>query len=409
MTTGNTTPWARPLSGRDPAEAHRASTPLELFFDLTFVVAIASAAAQLHHGLSEGHWNALGGYFFVFFGIWWAWMNYSWFASAYDTDDVVWRVMTLIGMAGMLVLAAGVPRAFNEGQLGVLILGYVIMRVPMVFQWSRAARHDPVRARTARTYATGLAALQFIWVVWALLGQPGGSAFVVALIVCEVFLPPIAERHGTTPWHPEHMVERYSLMTIIVLGEVLLSTTGAIGVILDGGTLSGQLIMTVIGGLLIVFCLWWFYFKHSHAQQLEEDGTRPAFVWGYGHYLLYAAIAAVGAGLGVCIDVLEHVAHVSSRAATLSLGVPVAVALVLMGFLHARDVASWEWAVRAGGTAGAVLIVALAGWEPGLSVLLIGLVLVASLVLYLVGTDPSLAEQPHGPTDRLTSAEAPNG
>jgi low temperature requirement protein LtrA len=153
MTTGNTTPWARPLSGRDPAEAHRASTPLELFFDLTFVVAIASAAAQLHHGLSEGHWNALGGYFFVFFGIWWAWMNYSWFASAYDTDDVVWRVMTLIGMAGMLVLAAGVPRAFNEGQLGVLILGYVIMRVPMVFQWSRAARHDPVRARTARTYA----------------------------------------------------------------------------------------------------------------------------------------------------------------------------------------------------------------------------------------------------------------
>ena len=115
MTTGNTTPWARPLSGRDPGEAHRASTPLELFFDLTFVVAIASAAAQLHHGLSEGHWNALGGYFFVFFGIWWAWMNYSWFASAYDTDDVLWRVMTLIGMAGMLVLAAGVPRAFNNG------------------------------------------------------------------------------------------------------------------------------------------------------------------------------------------------------------------------------------------------------------------------------------------------------
>jgi low temperature requirement protein LtrA len=409
MTTGNTTPWARPLSGRDPAEAHRASTPLELFFDLTFVVAIASAAAQLHHGLSEGHWNALGGYFFVFFGIWWAWMNYSWFASAYDTDDVVWRVMTLIGMAGMLVLAAGVPRAFNEGQLGVLILGYVIMRVPMVFQWSRAARHDPVRARTARTYATGLAALQFIWVVWALLGQPGGSAFVVALIVCEVFLPPIAERHGTTPWHPEHMVERYSLMTIIVLGEVLLSTTGAIGVILDGGTLSGQLIMTVIGGLLIVFCLWWFYFKHSHAQQLEEDGTRPAFVWGYGHYLLYAAIAAVGAGLGVCIDVLEHVAHVSSRAATLSLGVPVAVALVVTGYMHARDVESWQWAVRAGGTAAAVLVVAVAGWETGLTVLLIAAVLVASLVLYLVQSDPAPAEQLHGTTDRSTTSEAQNG
>jgi low temperature requirement protein LtrA len=197
-------------------------------------------------------------------------------------------------------------------------------------------------------------------------------------------------------------------MTIIVLGEVLLSTTGAIGVILDGGTLSGQLIMTVIGGLLIVFCLWWFYFKHSHAQQLEEDGTRPAFVWGYGHYVLYAAIAAVGAGLGVCIDVLEHVAHVSSRAANLTLGVPVAVALVLMGFLHARDVVSWEWAVRAGGTAGAVLVVAVAGWETGLTVLLIAAVLVASLVLYLVQSDPAPAEQLHGTTDRLTASEAQN-
>jgi hypothetical protein len=65
-----------------------------------------------------------------------------------------------------------------------------------------------------------------------------------------------------------------------------------------------------------------------------------------------------------------------------------------MGFLHTRAVVAWEWAVRAGGTAGAVLIVALAGWEPGLSVLLIGLVLVASLVLYLAQSDPASAEQP---------------
>jgi len=73
------------------------------------------------------------------------------------------------------------------------------------------------------------------------------------------------------------------------------------------------------------------------------------------------------------------------------LGVPVAVALVVTGYMHARDVESWQWAVRAGGTAAAVLIVALAGWEPGLSVLLIGLVLVASLVLYLAQSDPAPA------------------
>lgn len=392
MTTGNTTPWSRPLSGRDPSEAHRASTPLELFFDLTFVVAIASAAAQLHHGLAEGHWNALGGYFVAFFGIWWAWMNYSWFASAYDTNDVLWRVLTLVMMAGVLVLAAGVPRAFNESRFGVLVFGYAIMRTPMVIQWLRVARDHPARARTARAYAIGTGVLQLAWMGWALvLGQAGGSVTLLVLIVLEVLVPPIAERNGATPWHPEHMVERYSLMTIIVLGEVLLSTTGAITVVLDESSLSGQLVMTVIGGLLIVFCLWWFYFKHSHAERMEEEGEHSTFVWAYGHYLLYAAIAAVGAALGVCIDVIEEVAHVSSRSAALTLGVPVAAYVLLVGYLQARDVQSLQSVTRAGATAGLVLAVCLAGLPVGLTVLLVGVVLALALAVYLTSERAGLA------------------
>ena len=75
-------PWHRPMSGRDPDESHRASTPLELFFDLCFVVAVAAAAATLHHDLAHDHLaTALAGYAMVFFAIWWAWVNYSWFAQ----------------------------------------------------------------------------------------------------------------------------------------------------------------------------------------------------------------------------------------------------------------------------------------------------------------------------------------
>ncbi|HEX8932806.1 MAG TPA: low temperature requirement protein A, partial [Pseudonocardiaceae bacterium] len=104
-------PWLRRMSGRDPGERHRASTPLELLFDLTFVVAVARAAAELHHALAEGHVaHALLGYVMIFFGIWWAWMNFTWFASAYDTDDVVYRLVVLVQMAGALVVAAGLPR-----------------------------------------------------------------------------------------------------------------------------------------------------------------------------------------------------------------------------------------------------------------------------------------------------------
>jgi low temperature requirement protein LtrA len=76
-------PWRRRMDGRDPDEAPRASTPLELLFDLCFVVAVAQAAAQLAHGIEEAHTVvAIGGFAMVFFAIWWVWIDFTWFASA---------------------------------------------------------------------------------------------------------------------------------------------------------------------------------------------------------------------------------------------------------------------------------------------------------------------------------------
>jgi low temperature requirement protein LtrA len=107
--------WLRRMVGRDPDEAHRASTPLELLFDLTLVVAVARATSKLHHALAQGHaGHALAGYAVMFFDLWWAWVNFTWFASAYDTDDVAYRLLTLLQMAGVLVYAAGIPAAFEH-------------------------------------------------------------------------------------------------------------------------------------------------------------------------------------------------------------------------------------------------------------------------------------------------------
>jgi low temperature requirement protein LtrA len=104
-----------PMSSRDPDEPHRVSTPLELFFDLTFVVAVAQASSTLHHLLVDGHArDALVAFPMVFFAIWWAWMNFTWFSSAYDPDDAAFRVATFVQMAGVLVFAAGVPRFLED-------------------------------------------------------------------------------------------------------------------------------------------------------------------------------------------------------------------------------------------------------------------------------------------------------
>src|SRR5262245_49251869 len=100
------------MRARDPLEGHRAATPLELLFDLTFVVAIAAVVPEFAHTIVEDHpVQGLVGYLFAFFAIWWAWMNFTWFASAFDCDDALYRVLTMVQMAGVLVLAAGVPAA----------------------------------------------------------------------------------------------------------------------------------------------------------------------------------------------------------------------------------------------------------------------------------------------------------
>ena len=120
----------RRMLGRDPDEVHRAATPLELLFDLTFATSFSFAAAQLAHALAAGHVGAgLIGFGFASFAICWAWINFSWFASAFDTDDWIFRLMTMVQMIGVLIVAIGLPRLFASIEHGhhldnsVMVLG----------------------------------------------------------------------------------------------------------------------------------------------------------------------------------------------------------------------------------------------------------------------------------------------
>ncbi len=139
--------------------------PLELLFDLCFVVAVSQAADQLHAALAISHFHTgIVGYLMVFFAIWWAWVNFTWFASAYDVDDIPYRLLTFVQIVGVLILAAGVDSAFDSGGFATITLGYVVMRVAMVAQWLRAASGDPAGRPAALRYALGISILQIGWV-----------------------------------------------------------------------------------------------------------------------------------------------------------------------------------------------------------------------------------------------------
>ncbi|MGW1988616.1 low temperature requirement protein A [Embleya sp. NPDC001921] len=325
------------MASRDTTEPHRASTPLELFFDLTFVVAVAQAGSRLVHSLADGHpGHGILGYLFVFFAIWWAWVNFTWFASAYDCDDPLYRVATLVQITGVLVLAAGVPRAFDDSDYTVAIVGYLIMRVALTFQWLRAAHDetDPAARRTALRYAAGLVLVQIGWVVLLLLPDAAWKWGFVPLAIAEPAVPAIAERDHTTTWHPHHIAERYGLFTIIMLGESVSAATIAIQTALDDEAALDELLPIAAGGLLIVFAAYWIYFAVPIHDFLASN--RQAFLWGYGHYVIFGSAASIGAGLEVAVEQAVGEAHISRMAASASVTIPTALFLLATYALHSR-------------------------------------------------------------------------
>jgi low temperature requirement protein LtrA len=366
------------MQARSPHEPHRVATPLELLFDLVFVVAIAEAASGLHHAIAAGHASqGLLGYSMVFFAIWWAWMNFTWFASAYDTDDLPYRLAVFVQITGALILAGGIPAMFDTRVPNVAVVGgYVVMRLAMVAQWLRASHADPERCQTARRYAAGITVLQVAWIGTLFLPSFRPPVF-FALAAAEALVPMWAERVTRTTWHPHHISERYGLLTLIVLGESILSATAAVQSAMAAGERLSSLAPVIAGGMLIVYSLWWIYFDRPSHDLLTS--YRRAFFWGYGHYFVYAAAAAIGAGLGVAVDRAGAHATIGPVEAGLAVTVPVAVFLVSLWVLLDRP--DYGWTRSLGPIAAALVLLTAFTAEP---VLWTGVTLASLVAMKLV-------------------------
>ena len=341
----------RLMSGRDPDEQHRVATPLELLYDLTFVVAFGVAGDQFAHLMAEGHFaSGLIGFGFAIFAVCWCWMNFSWFASAYDTDDWVFRVATMVQMVGVIVLALGLPEVFHSIDAGhtidntVTVAGYVVMRLSMIFLWLRAARQDQPRRRTCQTYAITIGVAQVGWVV-LLLAHTTVAAFFAwgaLLILIEMVGPVIAERgKGGTPWHAHHIAERYALLTIITLGEGVIGTVASLGAVVGSQGWNADAVLVAVAGIGLTFGLWWMYFTVPAGEVLHVYRER-VFPWGYGHILIFGSIAATGAGLHVAALYIGHQAHIGATATVMTVAIPVGVFAFALFALYAYLVRSGD-------------------------------------------------------------------
>jgi len=362
------------MGGRDPHEEHRVATPLELLFDLVFVVGYGLAADELAHYLAEAHIEtALLGFAIAAFSITWAWINFSWFASAFDVDDWLYRLTTMVQMIGVVILALGLPALFDsldEGEYvdnAVIVAGYVVMRLALVSQWLRAARSSPECRPACLTYARWISLAQIGWIALAFAHTSVLVTLIAiaCLMVIEGLGPFIAERRrGGTPWHSHHIAERYGLLIIIALGEGIIGTIASISAIVgpEGPGWSVAAAVVALAGVGLTFGLWWAYFVIPWGEFLHARRSR-SFGWGYVNVAIIAAVVAMGGGLHVAAYYIEHHSELDAAATILTVAIPVAVALLGVFGVYAyltSTIDGFHWLLLAGSAVVLVLSYALA-------------------------------------------------
>jgi low temperature requirement protein LtrA len=273
----------------------RKVTWLELFFDLIFVAAVAQVAEPLRE-----HYSLEGVVRFatLFALIWWAWIGHTVFATRFDANDGVQRLLTLVQMFVVAVMAANAEDELATRSSAGFVAAYAVLRVTLVAQYARA-RHVPDARPLTTRYIVGHGAAAIVWLASALVPPPGRYWLWTLAFVVDLGTPWLALPHTVTvPPHPEHLPERFGLFTLILLGE------GVIAVMHGMQSQAGWPVaaaLSAFSGMALLFLIWWWYFDVAGAAaerpiRTHRDAVRFQ-VWSYAHFPLYLGLVITAVGI----------------------------------------------------------------------------------------------------------------
>jgi low temperature requirement protein LtrA len=293
--------------------------PLELFFDLVFVLAITQCTALMAR---HPTWEGLAQGLLVLGVLWWAWVGYSWLTSVLDPEEGAVRLVIVAAMAGLLVVSLCVPGAFGADAL-VFAVAYALVRAAHIALFLLASRDEPEfrRSTTGLALGTALGAGLLIAASSADGGlQLGLWALALALDMGEPYL------FGSEGWKlvPRHFAERHGLIVIIALGESIV----AIGVG-AGGEIDTGVVVAAVLGVFVAAGLWWLYFdvvalvavrRLENAEPGREQNEVARDSFSYLHFPMVAGIVLLALGLKKTLagvdDALEPIPAVAMLGGT---------------------------------------------------------------------------------------------
>ncbi len=294
--------------------------PLELFFDLVFVLAVTQCTALMAHDPS---WETLAQGLLVLGVLWWAWVGYSWLTSVLDPEEGVVLVALFAAMAALVVAALCIPTAFGHAA-GLFAAAYGVVRGGQIALFLVASRDDPQLRRSVLGLAAGTATGVGLLAV-ASFTDGGVQLGIWALALALDMLGPYV--FGSEGWRlePHHFAERHGLIILIALGESVV----AIGVGADVGVDAGVVAAAVLG-TAVAAGLFLLYFdvvalvaarRLANATEGRERNEVARDSFSYLHFPMVAGIVLVALGIkktlshvGAELDVVPAVALLGGAA-----------------------------------------------------------------------------------------------
>jgi low temperature requirement protein LtrA len=271
-------------------------TPLELFFDLVFVLALTQCTALM---ASVPSWEGLAQALAILSLLWWSWGGYAWLTSVLDPEEGAVRIVMFAAMAAMLVAAIAIPGAFDDLAL-LFACSYAAVRIAHILLFVVASRDDPALRQSV--IALGMSSAVGVGLLLAASATDDvlqGSLWALALVLD--FGGPYF--FGVEGWKivPEHFAERFGLIVIIALGESIV----AIGAGIDSGVDTGVVVASVLG-IAVAAALWWLYFdvvaivatiRLARAKPGRERNSMARDSYAYLHLPMIAGIVLGAMGL----------------------------------------------------------------------------------------------------------------
>jgi low temperature requirement protein LtrA len=272
-------------------------TPLELFFDLVFVLALTQCTALM---AADPTWTGLAKGVLVLGVLWWSWVGYAWLTSLLDPEEGGVRIVMFAAMAALLVVALCVPGAFGDKAL-LFAAAYGVVRAAHIALFILASRDDPALRQSVLGLAGGSAiGVGLLLVASGTDGWLQGALWALALLL-DMGEPYLFGSEGWSLEHPSHFAERHGLILIIAIGESIVAIGVGAGADVDAGVVAAAVL-----GIAVAAAIWWLYFDVIAMLAERTLSAMPAGrernelardTYSYLHFPMIAGVVLAALGL----------------------------------------------------------------------------------------------------------------